>query len=189
MDNDLEALSWPSLQAEPLTGKGRLPAADQAAQNLLSANLALTAAQALVKMMAESPLTSKDTQLQLAKEVTTQTANVTAAQKAVDAAPSALAPAEKTPKLQLVNAQGRLSKQQEAYLEWHAAATARKMASELSMTQVANRYSELAAALLAEKQLYLEKARECVTAWDAKNQAIDTRMTAAMAAFMRVSMD
>ena len=179
LDEDIAALSWPSEQNEPLTGKGRFPAAEAAALKLAAAKEALIVAQSLAQMMASSALQSKETQLQLAKEVDAQTANVAAAQKAVDATPSA---STKTPKQLLLNAQGRLSNTSESFISWHTAATARKVASELSMTTVANRYSELAAALMAEKQKYLDQARLCVAAWDVKNSSIDARMKADIAA-------
>ena len=44
------------------------------------------------------------------------------------------------------------------------------------MTEVANRYSALAAALLVEKEAYLAKAKACVEDWNTTNTAIDSRM-------------
>ena len=180
LDDDLEALSWPSEKSanEPLAGKGRLPAADAAAQKLATAKAALTVAQAMVQMMASSALQSKETQVQLAKEVTLQLANVEAAQKAADAVPTAAQGTAKTMAQQLVNAPKRLANCTESYLEWHQKATDRKVASELKMTNVANRYSELAAALVVEKQKYLDQARLCVGAWGALNTTIEARMKA-----------
>ena len=181
LDDDLAALVWPTAQdSEPLAGKGRLPPAAKAQAELAEAQDALAKANGALRLLADGP---KNVVTVLTAEVERHQKLVTAAQKTADAAASPEPPVDdRTPLQLLIAAQGRLSNCSGSHLAWRQAAQKRRATREEEMTEVANRYSALAAALLVEKETFLAKAKVCVEAWNTTNTAIDERMKAAVAA-------